>query len=90
VNEGMVCGLPIIASDVAGCVADLVHDGVNGFVVPPRDCDRLAFAMTALANDQELVQVMGDRSREMIQNFSPEICAAGMAHAASSVLARAA
>jgi glycosyltransferase involved in cell wall biosynthesis len=90
VNEAMACGLPVIASEVAGCVADLVHDGVNGFVIPPRDCDRLALAMTALAKDRKLVEIMGDRSRVMIQAFSPEICAAGMAHAALSVLARAA
>ncbi len=41
VNEAMACGLPIIASDAAGCAADLVHDGENGYVVPAANVDKL-------------------------------------------------
>ncbi len=40
VNEAMACGLPIIVSSVAGCAADLVEDGWNGYVVPPRDVEK--------------------------------------------------
>ena len=42
VNEAMACGLPIIVSSVAGCSADLVEDGWNGYVVPPRDSEKLS------------------------------------------------
>ena len=34
VNEAMACGSPVIATDVAGCAADLLKDGWNGVVVP--------------------------------------------------------
>jgi glycosyltransferase involved in cell wall biosynthesis len=81
VNEAMACGLPIIASDVAGCAADLVHEGENGYVVPAANVDKLAEAMTALARDPQLTSRMGERSARLIEAFSPECCAAGLATA---------
>ncbi len=82
VNEAMACGLPIIASDVAGCVADLVHDGDNGYVVPSANVAKLAEAMAAFARDPQLASRMGQRSATLIESFSPECCAAGLATAA--------
>jgi glycosyltransferase involved in cell wall biosynthesis len=82
VNEAMACGLPIIASDVAGCVADLVHDGENGYVVPSGNVEKLAEAMAAFARDPQLASRMGQRSATLIESFSPEYCAAGLATAA--------
>jgi glycosyltransferase involved in cell wall biosynthesis len=79
VNEAMACGIPIIATDVAGCVADLVRDGDNGCVVPPRDVTKLQEAMSALARDHQLVRRMGERSARLIEGNAPEICAAGLA-----------
>ncbi len=40
--------LPIIVSNMAGCSADLVEDGWNGYVVPPRDVERLSVAINSL------------------------------------------
>jgi glycosyltransferase involved in cell wall biosynthesis len=42
VNEAMACGLAVIASDVAGCTADLVHDRENGYVIPSGNVGKLA------------------------------------------------
>ncbi|HEY6337916.1 MAG TPA: glycosyltransferase family 4 protein [Candidatus Sulfotelmatobacter sp.] len=81
VNEAMACGLPIVASEVAGCVADLVHDGWNGFVVPPRDVRGLVRAMQMLCDHPESVLQMGNRSLQRIQEYTPETCAAGMIQA---------
>jgi glycosyltransferase involved in cell wall biosynthesis len=81
VNEAMACGLPIIASDVAGCVADLVQEGQNGYVIPSANVDKLAEAMTAFARDPQLAARMGQHSARLIQAFSPECCAAGLATA---------
>jgi glycosyltransferase involved in cell wall biosynthesis len=86
VNEAMACGLPIIATQVAGCAADLVREGVNGFVVPAHDQDELAAAMTTLAADPDLVRCMGHQSSRMIRDFSPQACAGGIAQAALSTL----
>lgn len=86
VNEAMACGLPIIASDVAGCVADLVTDGWNGRVVTSGQAEGLASAMTELARDSGLRASMGKHSLERISAYSPEACAAGMAAAVVSAV----
>jgi glycosyltransferase involved in cell wall biosynthesis len=84
VNEAMVCGLPIVVTSVAGCAQDLVEDGWNGYVVPPRDPDRLAAAIRSLAEQPETREQMSARSRERIRHYSPEDCARGLAEAVLS------
>jgi 1,2-diacylglycerol 3-alpha-glucosyltransferase len=87
VNEAMACGLPIIVSSVAGCAADLVSDGWNGYVVPPRDAEKLSSAISSILRQLERRQEMSAHSLERIQNYSPEACAAGLAAAALPALA---
>ncbi|HKN32924.1 MAG TPA: glycosyltransferase family 4 protein [Terriglobales bacterium] len=84
VNEAMACGLPVISTSVAGCCTDLVIDGWNGRVVPPRDVSQLAYAMQSLACDGELRLKMGEHSKKRICAYSPEACADGLARAALS------
>lgn len=81
VNEAMACSLPIVASDVAGCVADLVQPSRNGFTFHPRDTAALSEIMRTLAAEPVLIQSMGAQSFEMIQSHTPELCAAGFAAA---------
>ncbi len=90
VNEAMACGLPVIASHAAGCVADLADDGWNGRVVQVGSVQQLACAMGELAHDAELRALMGRRSRERIQQYSPEAWAAGMANAVMALRSEAA
>jgi glycosyltransferase involved in cell wall biosynthesis len=84
VNEAMACGLPIIVTSVAGCSTDLVEDGWNGFVVPPRDPEKLSVAINALVRQPGLRQRMSAHSLERIRSYSPEACAEGLAAAAIS------
>jgi len=84
VNEAMACGLPIIVSSVAGCSSDLVEDGWNGYVVPPRDPVKLSVAIVSLVGQLELGKKMSARSLERIRNYSPQACADGLAAAAIS------
>jgi glycosyltransferase involved in cell wall biosynthesis len=87
VNEAMACGLPIIATNVAGCVADLVHEGENGLIVPARDVRALSSAMNRLATDNDLRARMSDRSSRLISNYSPANWAEGVSKAVHSVTA---
>jgi glycosyltransferase involved in cell wall biosynthesis len=58
----MALGLPVITTDVPGC-RDLVDDGLNGIVVPPRNAEALAAAMTRFIVQPELRLEMGRQSR---------------------------
>jgi glycosyltransferase involved in cell wall biosynthesis len=86
VNEAMACGLPVICTQVAGCAADLVRG--NGRIVAVRDARQLARAMQEVATDAELRERMSRESKELIQQYSPEDCAAGLAEAAVSIFSR--
>jgi glycosyltransferase involved in cell wall biosynthesis len=85
VNEAMACATPVIATEVAGCVQDLIQDGINGRVVPLKDITKLAAAVRLLATESDLRATMGHRCSEIIKKFSPVSCAAGIAQAALTV-----
>jgi len=83
VNEAMACGLPVICTDVAGCAADLVR--ANGRIVSAGNIGELSVAMEEIASDPALRSRMASESRELIQTYSPETCAAGLAEASSAL-----
>ncbi len=71
--EGAAAGRPLIATDVPGC-REIVRQGDNGFLVPPRDAEALAEAIRRLARDARLRARMGARSREIaVSEFSEQI-----------------
>jgi glycosyltransferase involved in cell wall biosynthesis len=72
VNEAMACGLPVIVTNVAGCVRDLVREGWNGLLVPPRNMASLSSAIRDLGVHPELRATMGTRATSHIANFSPQ------------------
>jgi len=61
VIEGMMSGLPIVATDVGG-TAEAIGD--SGLTVPARDPARLAVAMIILLQDAALRQRLGEAARE--------------------------
>lgn len=65
-QEAMALGRPIITTDHVGC-RDTVTDGLNGFLVPPRDVHALTEAMLKLVNTAGLAQQMGEASRRLAE-----------------------
>lgn len=65
--EAASCGRPIVTTDMPGC-REIVHDGVNGYLVPPRDGERTARALEKLINDSALRRQFGERGRERVRN----------------------
>jgi glycosyltransferase involved in cell wall biosynthesis len=70
VLEAMAAGKAVIASRVGG-LAELVVDGVTGFLVAPRDVEGLASAIAKLASDRSMMRAMGQKGRDrVIVNFT--------------------
>ena len=71
--EAMAFGCPVVAAACGG-VTDLVEDGVNGLLIPPRDPDRLAETLNRLLHDGELRAKLGCNGQEIVRRkFSFEI-----------------
>ena len=51
--ESLAVGTPVVATSVGG-VPEVVHDGVNGLLVPPGSPEALAAALARLVEDEEL------------------------------------
>jgi len=70
--EAAAAGRPIITTDAPGC-REIVRDGRNGLLVPPRDPVALANAIQTLISNPTLRKEMGVRSREIaVAEFSEE------------------
>lgn len=61
--EASAIGRPIITCDSVGC-RDVVDDGVNGFLIEPRNPRMLAEKLKLLINDKTLRKKMGIKARE--------------------------
>ena len=55
--EAAASGLPIVAVN-ATCIPEIVHDGVNGFLVEPGDIDTFSKAIKTALNHSERLHVM--------------------------------
>jgi len=70
--EAMACGLPPIVTPVGG-VPEVIVDGANGCLVPPRAPDALAAALSALATSVERRERLGRAAlAAILERFSWE------------------
>lgn len=65
VLEAMLQARPVVATPVGG-TGELVVDGETGLLVPPRDVDALADALSSLLSDRELAERMGAAGRQRV------------------------
>jgi phosphatidylinositol alpha-mannosyltransferase len=72
--EAMAAGVPVVASDIPG-YREVVRDGVDGLLVPPRDPGALAAAMARVLDDPELASTLARAGRERAREFSWDVVA---------------
>jgi glycosyltransferase involved in cell wall biosynthesis len=71
VNEAMLCGCPVAASDHVGAARDLIAHGQTGFVYPCGDTDALAAILRQVLENGGQLSAMGSAARTRMESWSP-------------------
>lgn len=79
VQEAMASGLPVVAQRIGG-PADIVRDGVTGYLVPPSDRDSFAGRALRLIRNPDLRARMGHTARAIAEKRGWEAINAQIAH----------
>lgn len=70
VMEAMSCERPVIASEVGG-IPEIITNGHDGILVPPRESEALADSILKLLNNPSLAKRLGENGRRtIVQRFS--------------------
>ena len=64
--EPMAAGKPVITTPV-GIAPEIIKDGENGFIVPPKDSNALAEAILFLLRNKEKAKEMGIKARGAVE-----------------------
>jgi len=64
--EAMAMGVPCILTDVGGC-ADVIDDGKNGYLVPPKNAAAIAEKLVFLANHRDVLYEMGVEAHKKVE-----------------------
>jgi phosphatidylinositol alpha-mannosyltransferase len=66
--EAMAAGLPVVATDIPG-YREVVTDGVEGLLVPPRDPEALAAGLVRVLQEPGLGRRLGEAGRARARSF---------------------
>ena len=86
-NEAMACSRPAIVSDQVGCQRDLIQAGETGFSFSFGQWNQLTDCILRAANAD--LAGMGANANRLIQDYSPQAAADGIAKAGRFVLGKA-
>jgi glycosyltransferase involved in cell wall biosynthesis len=67
--EAFLSGVPAVASHVDG-IGEVVHEGRNGFLVPPGNTEAMAAAVIRLLTNETMRQTMGEQAKASVDDFS--------------------
>jgi glycosyltransferase involved in cell wall biosynthesis len=70
--EAMACGVPCVSFDCPCGPADIIQDGIDGFLVTNGDIDAFANKIITLIDDENLRQRMGSNARENVKRYLPD------------------
>jgi glycosyltransferase involved in cell wall biosynthesis len=78
VNEAMACGRAVLVSDKAGCAADLVQEGINGYSFRSNDINDLKDKISRMISNRNTIAAMGEASAKLIRDWNFDAIAAAV------------
>lgn len=72
VNEAMICGLPVIASNAVGAAFDLIDEGITGFTYPVGDIAELTKKLNTLLDNQPLKDTISTNAQLKMKHWSSQ------------------
>jgi glycosyltransferase involved in cell wall biosynthesis len=88
VNEAMLCGCPVVASDRVGAVRDLITPGETGYVYPCDDRVALASSLQNALGDPARLESIRQNALQRISSWTPQASADALEEAVERALAR--
>ncbi len=73
--EAMAAGLPVVSFDCNAGPRDLINNGLNGFLVPEGDVERLANTVKMLMKDESLRTDIGGEAKKISAKLNVELIA---------------
>ncbi|MBO7267684.1 MAG: glycosyltransferase family 4 protein [Bacteroidaceae bacterium] len=71
--EAQAYGLPIVSFNCQCGPADIITDGMDGYLIPEGDCNTLASKLETLVKDTPLRQQMGKVARKNSERYAEEV-----------------
>jgi len=88
VNEAMLCGCPVVASDKVGAVGDLIDHDLTGFIYPCGDVPALAAVIQRAFADSAHLSIISNAALARIGGWSPRASVAALVDAVTRAVAR--
>jgi glycosyltransferase involved in cell wall biosynthesis len=88
VNESMLCGCPVIASDRVGAVRDLIAHGETGYVYPCGDTAALSKTISDVLQNSAAPASIRTNALAKIRAWSPQASADALVGAVEAAIAR--
>ena len=88
VNEAMLCGCGVVASDHVGAAGDLITHGKTGFVYPCGDVKALAAILGEAVADPVRLLEMGRAAKRRLESWSPKENVEGTVQAVTIAVSR--
>lgn len=68
--EAMACGTPVVATNCRSGPNEIIQDGVNGLLVPPKDPTALANALMRLLTNDRLKRRLSEAGKRRARDFA--------------------
>jgi glycosyltransferase involved in cell wall biosynthesis len=86
INEAFAAGTPAIVTRTCGVAHELVHDGVNGFIVEPDDESALAMKIMQLGTNGTLRERFSVNALTSVRRWTPALFASNTIELAESMI----